>query len=563
MFIEPVSGSMFFGREEVLATLNKRVTALKGGYRQNLALTGPMLCGKSSILRHFIRNASDDNVVPIYIEMDGEDFNVFASRFMASLMNGYIVSTGSACPGAPGGAARLAFPTGDGRSAEHFERLRDICGQLIPDTARSIAVILDHIRKNKIDHAYGALLALTSVFKAETGKNCVVILDEFHNLANFGLKKPFRVFGKFIMVQKNTMYIVSSSQQTLLRDILSTKLSLLFGNFEVIEVNGFDNHSARSFISGHIADADDDGSLGDYLIQMCQGNPFYLETISERISRIASGSEGRPDKRECMLSAMADLVYSSDGVLNQYFTNTINFFLEKKNRKKYIPVLISMAQGNSTYRDIQKGMGKQDKDLGAKLSKLAEMDLIWQSGVFYKISDKLFEYWLVHVHAVKTRSVMDDMDLKFLEFKNSLGKDYDEYRKFRDISVPDLFAGIIKKFKGEKMVIGLSQRKLPSFSDVRKSTRENNVTAITAQAGSGRWVFHVKQADIGVEQDISELRRVPEKPGRGKVMKKIFVPLAGIEQNAFLMAKEHNIWVWDINTLNRIFRIYGRFEPVI
>ena len=51
MFIEPVFGKKFFGREEVLGTLQKRVTSLKGGYRQNMALTGPMLAGKSSILR--------------------------------------------------------------------------------------------------------------------------------------------------------------------------------------------------------------------------------------------------------------------------------------------------------------------------------------------------------------------------------------------------------------------------------------------------------------------------------------------------------------------------------
>ena len=61
MFIEPVFGKKFFGREEVLGTIQKRVTALKGGYRQNMALTGPMLSGKSSILRHFLNNIDDDN----------------------------------------------------------------------------------------------------------------------------------------------------------------------------------------------------------------------------------------------------------------------------------------------------------------------------------------------------------------------------------------------------------------------------------------------------------------------------------------------------------------------
>ena len=53
MFSEPVIGEKFFGREEVLELLNKRVLALKDGYRQNVALTGQSLSGKSSIILAF------------------------------------------------------------------------------------------------------------------------------------------------------------------------------------------------------------------------------------------------------------------------------------------------------------------------------------------------------------------------------------------------------------------------------------------------------------------------------------------------------------------------------
>jgi len=38
------------------------------------------------------------------------------------------------------------------------------------------------------------------------------------------------------------------------------------------------------------------------------------------------------------------------------------------------------------------------------------------------------------------------------------------------------------------------------------------------------------------------------------------MPLNGIENNAFLLAKEHNIWVWDIEQLNRMLRLFGKFE---
>ena len=110
--------------------------------------------------------------------------------------------------------------------------------------------------------------------------------------------------------------------------------------------------------------------------------------------------------------------------MNQYFNNSVNFFLERRSRKKFIPVLLSLARGKSTLKAMQNDMGRPDKELGEKLRKLQDMDLVYSSGVFYKISDKLFEYWLKYVFNLKTRSMIDDMDIKYLEFKRLVEDDF-------------------------------------------------------------------------------------------------------------------------------------------
>jgi len=71
MFTEPVTGKDFFGRDKILEVLSKRVGALKSGYRQNIALTGKMLSGKSSILHHFLESLKDASIIPLYIEVVG------------------------------------------------------------------------------------------------------------------------------------------------------------------------------------------------------------------------------------------------------------------------------------------------------------------------------------------------------------------------------------------------------------------------------------------------------------------------------------------------------------
>lgn len=544
MFIEPVFGKKFFGREEVLGTLQKRVTALKGGYRQNLALTGPMLAGKSSILRHFLNNIKDPDIIPLYIEMGEDDFLVFSRRFMATLLFRYLGSVGHKADG-------------------EFDDLKETCREMIPETVRCIDKICKSLSKKKHDMAYEGLLALTSVFKTETGKSCIVILDEFHNLSNFRLKRPFQTFGKFIMVQKNTMYVVSSSQQTLLKEILSKKLSLLFGNFEVIEINGFDNQTARSFLSDKVRDIKPSDTVSSYLVQISQGNPFYLEVLANRFSELVRSGEGSCDEKESLLEALVGILYGSEGVLNQYFGNSINFFLEKKTRKKFIPVLSALSQGASTIKDIQTFLGRKDKDLGEKLEKLQEMDLIWNSGVFYKISDKLFEYWLKYVHSIKTQSMIDDMDIKYLEFKHAIEEDYRLYCEFSSKDVVDVITDLFESFRNEKIKVSMSCRKLPHFDLVKEDKVSRNIVQLEGTTGPRKWICRIKQNAIASERDISDLWEMKLDSDQEKIARKVFVPLKGIAQNAFLLAKEQNIWVWDIEMINKMLRIFGKFELVL
>lgn len=545
MFIEPVFGKKFFGREEILATLNKRVNAIRGGYRQNLALAGPMLAGKSSILRHFLANLKTPDIVPLYIEMSGEDYRAFCVRVMASLLFQFLKGEG-------------AKPEGD------FDFLKNACRPLVPDTVRHIERVCSLLDSRKNDDAFEELLGLSSIFKTETGKNCVVILDEFHNLSNFHLKKPFHTLGKFIMIQKNTMYIVSSSQKTLLKDILSQKLSLLFGNFEILEINGFDNQTARSFLSEKITGTASSENIKNYLIQLSQGSPFYLEMFSRRFSETMKRKNGEKGEKECLLDALADLLYDSNGVLNHYFNNNVNFFLEKKSRRKYLPILIAMAHGGSTAKAIQENIGRKSKDLGEKLQRLQHMDLIYRSGVFYKISDKLFEYWLKNVYALKTKSVVDDLDIKYLEFKNLAEKDYRDYCEFSALSVTEVILDLFKSFRNEKIHIRLHERKLPMFDSVEICPVTGTITGVKGRLKDRCWMCHIKHGHRANEQDIYDLSGLKTAGAKkSKVARKVFMPLKGIEHNAFLLAKEKNVWVWDVQQLNEILRLFGKFELVL
>ncbi len=231
MSLDPMMGSNFFGRRDILELLRKRVDGLRYGYRQNIAIFGPPYYGKTSVVRRFIDGLPFHDVVPIYVEVKSHGFFNFAEKFISSLLFRYL---------------------------NNIDR--------IPKTAKAVKTVEALIKNGKMLEAYSAIFELPAIAYGETGLRPIVILDEFHRIEDFGIGDAFVVLGKNIMFQKDTMYIVTSSQTKRAKNILSEKLSLLFGNFEICELDTFDVSCASDFINFRLRGKTLSKELSDFLI---------------------------------------------------------------------------------------------------------------------------------------------------------------------------------------------------------------------------------------------------------------------------------------------------------
>jgi len=83
---------------------------------------------------------------------------------------------------------------------------------------------------------------------AETGKFCVIIFDEFHHLQVLGIKQIYKQFSKMLMIQKKVLYIILSSAKFKAKKVLSSHLALLFGNFQIMQLEPFDLKTTENFI---------------------------------------------------------------------------------------------------------------------------------------------------------------------------------------------------------------------------------------------------------------------------------------------------------------------------
>ena len=86
----------FFGRRSYLDILEKRVTALKDGYRQNIAFIGSEQVGKTAILHKFVNSFLDNRFLLLYIEARKESLPSFCKRYCGALLYNFLCSTDSA-----------------------------------------------------------------------------------------------------------------------------------------------------------------------------------------------------------------------------------------------------------------------------------------------------------------------------------------------------------------------------------------------------------------------------------------------------------------------------------
>ncbi|MBN2097499.1 MAG: ATP-binding protein, partial [Candidatus Omnitrophica bacterium] len=161
MFSDPVVGEKFFGRGETLDLLTRRAQGLKEGFRQNIAVIGPRLIGKSSLLLQFLSNFSHPQVVPIYIDLRLNSLSHFIQKFIGTLLYHYLKAKNI-------------------KSDEQIESLKNQAQATIPQTVETIRRIEKYMQNLQFALAYETALQLTAVLKKESAFNCMLILDEFH-----------------------------------------------------------------------------------------------------------------------------------------------------------------------------------------------------------------------------------------------------------------------------------------------------------------------------------------------------------------------------------------------
>ncbi|MBN2453076.1 MAG: ATP-binding protein [Candidatus Omnitrophica bacterium] len=537
MFSEPAVGEKFFGREEALEILSKRALALKDGYRQNIALTGQSLAGKTSIILNFLHTIKEEGFIPVYVEVVKEPFKAFANKFIATMLYNALLAHGE-------------------DAGIDLDGLMISAARYFPKTHAAMKEVLSLIELDERDQAYSRLLELTSVLKAESMHPCIVILDEFDNLEYLGIRNPFTGFGKVIMVQKDTMYIVSSSRNLAIRKIISEKLSLLFGNFEIVKVANFGIRVSNEFINIRLPGFEIEDLLRKFLIAFTDGNPFYLSRMLRSIRDAAINRMTSYIDSAIVADIILELVYNSNGAIHQYLMNYLLELLDARSRDMHISILTCIANGENKQSDIARKLRIRRCDISTALQRLSEQGLLSKNGIFYTIEDAMLEFWLKNVYQEKKNLLINgifDRTTLYREKVLLLISDFE-----REFSLPAIerVADLFSLFSNELVQLDTKSAKLPHFTKTEIRSFADGCRYLIASFRGNHWIVQAYDHDINENDIISFVKNI--KGLNCKISNKVIIPIRGIDENARLIAKELKISIWESRTINKLLTLYGK-----
>lgn len=519
---------IFLNRVQQLELLSKRASALKDGYRQNMAILGDELVGKTALAFRFLELFCDCRILTAYIEVRPETVLSFAQRFIGTILYSFLANSGIALK-------------------EDLEFLLQKSERYIPRTVTEARLILANFKKKKNFNLFIGLVSLTDSIYEETGKSCVVIFDEFHNLENLGIKKIYSEWAKVLVTQKNTMYIAISSRKARAKAILAKELSLLFGNFEVIALEPFDNKESERFLEGRFAQTPLEAGLRNFIVNFTGGHTFYLDVISSAVLKSSS---------QDLAGILEGILFEPSGLLHQRFSNYLKNFFGSNLTQEYLAILYQVSSGRNKINEIIQSLGKPKKDILLRASYLLENDYLSRSGDFLTINDRVFGFWLKSVYQEKERSLTFDSRNQKAAFKGLIRGLIDEFLRHSQKPVREQISELMGLFQDETIQVEKKRLRLDRFREIRPLRFSGLGDGLIGRSQESLWIMAIK-GELITEDDIVEFARECKKY-RHKLQRKIILNLEDIDANARLRAMDEKIWTWDLIYINRLLDLYSR-----
>lgn len=531
----------FFGRQDILSLLKKRVLDLKDGYRQNIAFIGPQYVGKTSILQRFVCDLDDKDLITVYINFERKDFQYFFTNFIGTVLYNFVKSQGL-------------------EPHQEVDLLLEAVRGRLPLTVAAVKHIQLLAEKKWMADAYQELITLLEVFSQEANKFCIIIFDEFHHLEEFDIPEAFQELGKRIMTQKRCLYLMASSLHQIARKILSEKLSLLFGHFEVIDIEPFTLAASQEFITHNLGEIQMKDQLKNFVVDFTGGHPFYLNMLLGELVQLCHVHRQGEIFLPFLSLAVENTIFSRWGILSRHFEILTESLAYPKDAQGTARLLIALAEQKNNIADIIPAAELKKTAVKQKIAKLIESGLVDRSGNFYYLKDKLFRYWIKYVLKRRLHLIGLDPREERVRFREEFAKAVGDFQLAAQKDMALRITELLTCFDDAAFNFHGRRYPLPSFKKFKSSkvhvSPDRELDVIKAYSSDGPWLVVLNEQDLS-EADMGVLLSEVKKSGQ-RPSKKVIVSLKGLDSPVRLKALQEKMWIWNEGELNFLFNMYNK-----
>jgi hypothetical protein len=531
----------FFERRTALELLDKRFKAFKLGFRQNICVLGPRSVGKSTLMKQASSNSSLEDIIVISFSCQVFDsLDSFVQRWMSeTLVSCYEL-------------LQKAVPS-------NFHILFRELKPMIPRTLRKMKEIKRLLRKGRSNQVFRELIALIGLVTKECSKKALLLIDDFDFLEGISVEDPFRILGNEIMEQKETMFVFSGANRKKAYYILGEKLSLLFANFEIIDLKPLTSDESTHFIEERVGNTLlTSDSLKRFLFRLTDGHPFYLATVLKGLAK--NGELLGVTEAGRLIRAITDTLFLEQGSLNRYFK--VLPYKISGNRPSLIvnDVLFAISLGHKKLSEMTRFLRYRGGDIKRALEQLLSVELIERHGAIHIVVDPMLKFWFSTVYYRNRYFSGRISQLRIESFECEVQNLIEKSHEADLQELPKRVEILLKQFQNNLMDLGERKLRCPCFTEITSKPNNGRIFPLYAKNPDKRWLCQVVVNEV-CEDDVQALlldvRRL-----RKPVHVKIIIGLRGIDLNAKLLAQEEKIQYLDLDCFNILMHAFDQMKVV-
>lgn len=258
----PVTGYLgpeyFCDRETELDRLTNAVEA-----RRHTTIVALRRMGKTALLKHFFHTLSPHNFHLIYADlMPTLTLHDLINTLLSELIR--------------------AFPENNRFGAKIWKWVKSLRPLITFDPYTgmpTITVSTEHVEEN--------FRTISEMFKIldQSGRMVIIALDEFQQITQYPEEQTQAWMRAQIQQLKNTVFIFSGSQQSLLQEMFMSAKRPFYSSSELLSLTYIDQDLYGTFIQNHFSEGKK--RIGQHEIELilsyCRSHTYYVQTLCNRL----------------------------------------------------------------------------------------------------------------------------------------------------------------------------------------------------------------------------------------------------------------------------------------